>query len=459
MLESEFRDISGLSRYSDVPLETVTEEEMVYSVAFARTMKVLEAELHSCEDPEEIAMGALQTAAEFYDGDWCGIIEGDLVIEAWSPVLWYNTQTHGMTQTAFKDLEETKYLQRWVRALKECKPLIIENTEIFKDSDPDEYEIYRRCEAHSVLAVPFWKNPVGFMIVRNPKRFCTEEYQSGFLQALAYVVFSSVTERKLLHRSRMAVSPEMLADDKDVVINLFGRLEICTSRGRMEESEINSPRICRFLVYMLQHKGHPVAPRTILEEIWSEEDVDNAGSKIKSVVYRLQSVFSQISEYRLVVSSPLGYQLNPDLNIMTDIQRFDDCWVEAQNAVTLQTKIELLKRATELYRGNIYPAASAEHWIMPYELSYKYKCLGIYAELMKIYFESQSYATVLHYASLALKLEKANVEAYFWMIRAMKQKDSVSMAKGELKLAEFALSSEEYEELLQKLEKANVMLS
>ena len=65
-----------------------------------------------------------------------------------------------------------------------------------------------------------------------------------------------------------------------------------------------------------------------------------------------------ISDYRLLISTPLGYQLNPELNIMTDMQRFDDLWIEAQNAVTLQTKIELLKRAVEAYRGNIYPAAS-----------------------------------------------------------------------------------------------------
>ena len=163
--------------------------------------------------------------------------------------------------------------------------------------------------------------------------------------------------------------------------------------------------------------------------------------------------FGMISDYRLLISTPLGYQLNPELNIMTDMQRFDDLWIEAQNAVTLQTKIELLKRAVEAYRGNIYPAASSEHWLMAHELSYKYKCLGIYTELMKNYFESQNYASVQYYAALALKLEKANVDAYYWMIRTMREKDSMAMAKGELQMAEHVLTSEEYKDLLQRLER------
>lgn len=91
---------------------------------------------------------------------------------------------------------------------------------------------------------------------------------------------------------------------------------------------------------------------------------------------------------------------------------------------------------------------------MPHEIAYKYKCLGIYAELMKIYFEAQNYANVQYYAALALKIEPANVDAYYWMIRSMKQKDSLAMAKGELKMAEHVLTENEYQELIERLEKS-----
>lgn len=169
-----------------------------YSIDYTKTMTALEKQLHSCEDPAVIAMDALKVGATFYEADWCGVIEIDLEMGAWAPVLWYNVAQHGMTVTAFKDLEETKNLERWVDALYACEPVIIPDTHALKDTHPEEYALYERCRADSVLAVPFWKNPTGFMIVRNPKRYNIDPYESGFLQALAFVTFNAITEQKLI---------------------------------------------------------------------------------------------------------------------------------------------------------------------------------------------------------------------------------------------------------------------
>lgn len=44
--------------------------------------------------------------------------------------------------------------------------------------------------------------------------------------------------------------------------------------------------------------------------------------EIKNLAFRLQSAFSIVSDYRLVVSTPQGYQINPELNIITDVDMF-----------------------------------------------------------------------------------------------------------------------------------------
>lgn len=178
------------------------DQHIQYSIDFTRSITALEAQLHSCEDPAVIAMDALKVGAAFYEADWCGVIEGDLEMDAWAPVLWYNVESRAMTETAFRDLEETKNLERWIEALYACKPVIIPDTSVYKESNPEEYALYERCRAKSVLAVPFWKNPTGFMIVRNPKRYNIDPYESGFLQALAFVTFSAITEQKLINRTK-----------------------------------------------------------------------------------------------------------------------------------------------------------------------------------------------------------------------------------------------------------------
>lgn len=427
-----------------------TDEYVQYAISFEKELRTLEAKLHSEEDPELIAKLTLMAAAEFYDGDWCGIIEGDLEMEAWCPVLWYDCETKGMTETRFRELEELTSFESWVQALYDCKPVIIPDTKVYKDSNPGEYELYSRCKADSIIAVPFWKNPIGFMIVRNPKRYI--EY-SSFLQMLAYVVFSSVTEKKLLDRESKSFSPETIKKDTDVIVNLLGKLEIITSKGVLKEEELNAPVTCRFLAYMFLHRKQANHPSIIYEAIWEDDDFSKAGSKVKATVFRVNSAFSIVSNEKLIVSTVQGYQINPKLNIIMDVELFDEYWHQAQNTVTLQAKIELLKNATQLYRGDVFESASGEHWLLSHEIAYKYKCLGIYNELMKAYFDTQNYASVQYYAGDALKIDSANADAYYWMIRAMKKKDSMSMVKGELKMAEHVLDPAEYEELIKKLDK------
>lgn len=428
---------------SDVAIE--------YALAFEKNMTLLEKQLHSEEEPELIAQKALIAAAEFYDGDWCGIIEIDVEMEAWCPVLWYNCQTKGMTETGFRELEEVASFERWIKALYACEPIMISDTSIYKESNPEEYELYSRCKAESVLAVPFWKNPTGFLIVRNPKRYIE---RSSFLQMLAYVVFSSVTEKKLLDRGNKSFSPESIKSDKDVIINLFGKLEIYTSKGVLKENELNAPKMCRFLAYLLLHRNQPNPPRSIYEAIWDDEDIEKSGNKLKATAFRLQSAFSIISDYRLVVSTPKGYQLNPELNIVTDVERFDELWEQSQNAVTQQTRIQLMQDAIALYRGDVFSSAAGEHWILAHEISYKYKCLRIHNELMRLFYETQNYVSVEYYASHALKIDPSNMDAYYWRIRSLKKKESSGMVKGELMMAEHVLDADTYFELNQKLDRA-----
>lgn len=64
----------------------------------------------------------------FYDGDWYGIIEGDLEMDAWCPVLWYDKSTLGMTATNFHEIEQNSHMDHWLEALYNSQPIIIPDT-------------------------------------------------------------------------------------------------------------------------------------------------------------------------------------------------------------------------------------------------------------------------------------------------------------------------------------------
>lgn len=87
-------------------------------------------------------MNALNTVAEFYGVDWRGVVEADLIFPS----------------------------EEWINALHQGKCMIIEDTSIYSDLNPAEYENYKNLDIDSLIAYPFWKNPAGFLIVLNPKK-------------------------------------------------------------------------------------------------------------------------------------------------------------------------------------------------------------------------------------------------------------------------------------------------
>ena len=105
------------------PADENQQEYIQYAQDVEQALRHLEMSLHNSDDPEEITMRMLVAAAEFYDGDWAGIMEADLTMKVWSTLWWYNRRTNGMTPNNFQELEEGEYLGRWIEALMHGKPV------------------------------------------------------------------------------------------------------------------------------------------------------------------------------------------------------------------------------------------------------------------------------------------------------------------------------------------------
>ena len=164
--------------------EEFQNEHIQYALEVEHALSSLESNLHNSDDPKEIITQMLVAAVTFYDGDWAGIMEADLTMKIWSTLFWYNRKTNGMTPNRFGDIEEGDYLWRWIDALTHGTPMIIRDVEDIQQISPLEYEFLKSNGVCTLLAVPFWKRPTGFLIVRNPKRYIT---RSSLLQMMAFV--------------------------------------------------------------------------------------------------------------------------------------------------------------------------------------------------------------------------------------------------------------------------------
>ena len=245
-------------------------------------------------------------------------------------------------------------------------------------------------------------------------------------------------------------SPDSIQSDKDIVINFFGDMEICTSKGVLRERDFNSPKSSRVITYLMLHpkKSHP--PLEIYTTLWPDECVDpeTAGRNIRGYIYRFRQAFALICDYPLIVSTPSGYRINQDLNLITDLQQFDRLCEAARQSMSLAQKVDFMRKAVALYRGALFRSAQDEHWLVGQVNHYRLRYVTLTNELLSALAAAKDYACVQHYAVEAISIMPGNLKAHYWLIVAMYHLGAVDLAQKELIRAKEALTTEEYDTLM-----------
>mgnify|MGYP002648434152 FL=1 len=440
-------------RQLDQVCESPDSENIQCALDFENTMNNLETQLYYRHlPPKEVALCVMEAACKFYDADWCGLIQVDLDLGLWKPLWWHNECQEDKTTILTNEFESSEFLDRWVKAVRRGTPMVVPDAEEVKDLYPDEYQLYERLGIKSVLAIPLEPRQIALIAVRNPQRYI---HQTSMLKLLAYVLLAAYNDKRMADSLSMAFSPENIKSSHDVFISLFGELKIHTSHGVLPESDLKSPKISRLLTFMLLSNKKALSSLEIVQEIWPEEleDKDEPGKKVKQLVYRLRQAFSIISDEQLILSTPSGYQFNPDLHITTDFQRFDELCIAAAKATSAINKVRLLEKAASLYQGKLLSAANGEHWLVHYANRYHLAFMSTVNELLKQLMDFHAYDLLHRDAALALTIAPENTKAYYWLIRSYQKQHMDEMAAGELAAAKQKLPEDEYQKLLNSLKR------
>lgn len=199
------------------------------AIDFENSMNDLESQLYYQHlSPKEVAQQVLKATCQFYDADWCGLIQVDLDLNLWTPFWWFNAGATDKTMLLTEEYESAEFLDRWVQTVRKGIPMVVPDAEATKEAYPAEYNLYQRLGIRSVIAVSLEPRPVALLAVRNPKRYIQ---QTSMLRILAYVLLASYNEQKMLNRLQMAYIPTSIQSSKDIykyVYEGYGAQRIAT---------------------------------------------------------------------------------------------------------------------------------------------------------------------------------------------------------------------------------------
>ena len=224
----------------------------------------------------------------------------------------------------------------------------------------------------------------------------------------------------------------------------------------LREKDFNSPKSSRVVTYLMLNRRAAHPPLAIHSALWQDDntDPDAIGSNIRGCIYRFRQAFALISKHPLIESTTGGYRINPELNIMTDIDQFERLTKAAQQAVSVSQRVSLLKQAVELYRGPLFKAASDEHWIIGQVNHYRIQYASLVNELLTELAAAKDYTCVHHYAQMSIRIMPGNLRAYYWLIISLCYIGTLDLARQEWMRAKDALTVEEHEALTAMLKQS-----
>ena len=421
-------------------------EYITYCIEQEKTISELEAGLHTSDDPEMIAKRALTAACAFYDADWAGVIELDLELNIWASGWWHNIDPNVKELEKLQEFENLMIMPSVVDAIKKQKPIIICDVEGIAKSSPKEYQVYKRLDAHSIMAVPFGPKPMGFLAIRNLKKY---NQRTSTLNILAYVLHRAIAQKNTMERVRMALTPDEIKTDNDVIINFFGGMEITTSAGVWKDQDFNSPKSSRAVAYIMLNRKTAHSALAIADALYPEDgsDIDIINKNIRGYIYRFRKSFEPICKSKLIEYTSNGYRLSPSANVMSDLQKFEKLWKQVQQDIPIPQKVHAMKHAIKLYKGHVLGAACDDHWIVGMATDYKMKYIALVNELLSILADFKDYDGIHHFAAQALKLVPENVKAQYWLIYAIYHSSAVVLAKREIEIAKNRLTQDEFDTL------------
>ncbi len=119
-------------------------DDMLYDKAFRKCLVDLANEVYGIHEPFIIAQKALRAACDFYDADWCGMFDVDMMLDLWMPFWWHNKKTGGMTQTQLKE-------GRVLGSFEMFRRMIVDNAEYYQ-SDIESILEVKQTQIHEKVS-------------------------------------------------------------------------------------------------------------------------------------------------------------------------------------------------------------------------------------------------------------------------------------------------------------------
>lgn len=192
-------------------------------------------------------------------------------------------------------------------------------------------------------------------------------------------------------------------------ISLLGNFEICNGDAKIEETINRSKKMWNLLGFIITYRNKHISQTEYIDMLWPDEVSSNPINALKTLLSRVRTLLDPIAvnHENFILSSQGSYQWNNNLACIVDTEEFENyCRKAADVSKSDEERIQMYKKAMDLYKGDFLAKHSTELWVVPLVTYYHNLYLDTMKDFLRLLEKQNEYELMEFYCSQALQIDR-----------------------------------------------------
>ena len=162
----------------------------------------------------------------------------------------------------------------------------------------------------------------------------------------------------------------------------------------------------QLLQILFLHLGNGIPKEQLLDELYSRDDVENRNGSLNNTIFRLrrQLEAAGLPEGKYFSLKDGIYRWDPVISVETDLSLFEKKLEESREETDEEKKVELLKEACSMYKGEVLPNMIGEDWAAVANIHYRDLYFEALQELCGYLKEKEHFETIYQLTTAAAQI-------------------------------------------------------
>ncbi len=213
-------------------------------------------------------------------------------------------------------------------------------------------------------------------------------------------------------------------------VTMFGEFSVCWKGHWIAEAGTRLNKPFEVLILLFQKRDLRISNEELMNRLWNEDSkADNPAGALKSAVYLLRKLLKKADpETNFIFTEGKQYVWNPEIPVQVDLWDFEDIVlkIKQDNHFPEEEKLQLCRRAIQLYTGDLLPELCEHHWAIQQSIYYRRLYMDVIEMIGDLLFSKgnrDDWNELLSICNRALLTDPFSEKLYILLFRTMQQLD------------------------------------